>query len=126
MKRFLLSVVLLLGVVSVAQALPRCYPGRVANVGGTQSLNAGQLSLWWVNHLPLPSPLPSGFNSNAYYVAFHASNEQCRRIFGNSAWATSLMPSNLNTPQGTINNGVTFQCQMCVYDEQVPVPEDGR
>jgi hypothetical protein len=110
MKRFVLSMMLALGVVSTAQAVPPCWPGSVVNVGPARSLSPLQLNNWWVTHT-----IPVGVANPHYYVAFHASNQVCQTLYGASAWAKITGPSTiLSTLNGyTISQGLSFQCQKC-------------
>jgi hypothetical protein len=109
MKRVLLSMVLALGVVWSAQAVPPCYPGSVVNVGPGQYLTAAYLSNWWSTHT-----VPGNVANPHYYVAFHATDERCKALYGASSWAQITGPSALvNTINGTIWGGVYFQCKKC-------------
>jgi len=109
MKRFLLSMVLALGVVSTTQAVPPCWPGSVVNVGPSQYLSSAYLSNWWATHT-----VPGNVANPHYYVAFHATDQRCKALYGPSAWAQITGPSSLiNTVNGTIWGGVYFQCKKC-------------
>ncbi len=109
MKRFLLSMVLALGVVSTAQAVPPCYPGSVVNVGPGQYLNSTYLSNWWSTHV-----VPTNVANPHYYVAFHATDQYCKAVYGASAWAVITGPYALiGTVNGTIWGGASFQCKKC-------------
>jgi hypothetical protein len=117
MKRILLSLLLAFGVVSAAQAVPPCYPGRVANVGPGQYLSPTYLANWWSAHT-----IPVGVANPHYYVAFHATDERCKAIYGPSAWAVITGPSSLiGNVNGTIWGGASFQCKKC-SNVQEPAP----
>jgi hypothetical protein len=119
MKRLLLSVMLVLGAVSAAEAVPPCYPGSVVNVGPQRYLSATYLSNWWATHT-----VPSNVANPHYYVAFHATDEYCKALYGNSAWAVITGPYALtNTVNGTIWGGAYFQCKKC-SNVMEPVPSD--
>lgn len=119
MKRFLLSMVLALGVVSTAQAVPPCWPGSVVNVGPAQYLTPTQLSNWWASHT-----IPVGVANPHYYVAFHATDEYCKAHYGPSTWAVITGPYALtNTVNGTIWGGAYFQCKKC-SNVMEPAPSD--
>ncbi|MFZ2751969.1 MAG: hypothetical protein WAZ48_00840 [Lysobacteraceae bacterium] len=118
MKRILLSVLLAFGVVSAAQAVPPCYPGSVVNVGPGQYLSPTYLANWWSAHT-----IPVGVANPHYYVAFHATDERCKALYGPSAWAQITGPYALtNTTTGTIAGGVYFQCKKC--SGVIAVPSD--
>lgn len=111
MKRILLSLLLAFGVVSAAQAVPPCYPGSVVNVGPGQYLSPTYLANWWATHFV---PAPGNVANQHYYVAFHATDERCKVLYGPSAWAQITGPYALtNTTNGTIAGGVYFQCKKC-------------
>jgi hypothetical protein len=108
MKRFLLSMVLALGVVFNAQATSVCYPGSPANVGPVQFRYAAYLNSWWLAHPATPTPIG---------VAILSSNDACKVMYGTSAWGDLLGPLALmGTTPGTLVGSVTFQCKKCVYD----------
>ncbi|MCC7247057.1 MAG: hypothetical protein IT473_00360 [Lysobacter sp.] len=122
MKRLLLSVLLVLGAVSAAEAQRPCYPGSVVTVGPQQYLSFAQLSTWWNTHT-----IPTNVSNPHYYVAFHATHERCAALYGASAWAQITGPYALtNTTNGTIANGVYFQCKKCSGVIAVPVPVDDK
>jgi len=110
MKRLILSVLLAAGAVSSAQAVPPCWPGSVVNVGGTQYLSPIQLNAWWATY-----GVPAGVSNPHYYVAFHASDQRCKALYGSGAWAQITGPSSiLSTLNGyTISQGLWFQCKKC-------------
>ncbi len=119
MKRFLLSMVLALGVVSTAQAVPPCYPGSVVNVGPGQYLSSSYLSNWWSTHA-----VPGNVANPHYYVAFHATDQYCKAVYGASAWAVITGPYALiGTVNGTIWGGASFQCKKC-SNVMEPAPID--
>ncbi len=119
MKRFLLSVLLVFGVVSAAQAVPPCYPDRVVNVGPSQYLSSSYLSAWWASHT-----VPTNVANQHYYVAFHATDEYCKASYGPSAWAAITGPSSLiGNVNGTIWGGASFQCKKC-SNQMEPAPID--
>ncbi len=118
MKRILLSLLLAFGVVSTAQAVPPCWPGSVVNVGPAQYLSPTYLANWWSTH-----PIPVGVANPHYYVAFHATDERCKVLYGPSVWAQITGPYALtNTTNGTIAGGVYFQCKKC--SGLIAVPAD--
>ena len=120
MKRLVLSVLLAVGCVSTAQAVPPCWPGKVVNVGPGQYLSPVQLNNWWVTH-----GVPSGVANPHYYVAFHASDQVCKTLYGSGAWAKFTGPGTiLSTLNGyTVSQGLWFQCQKC-SNALDPVPVD--
>ena len=110
MKRLMLSALLVLGCVPAAMAVPPCWPGSVVNVGGSQYLSPTQLSVWWSTH-----GVPANVANPHYYVAGHATDQRCKALYGNGAWAVATGPSSLiSTINGyTISQGVSFQCKKC-------------
>jgi hypothetical protein len=121
MKRFFVVLLLMLGVVSTAQAVPPCWPGKPVNVATNLYLSPSYLSNWWQNNYVPP---PQNVANQHYYVAFHATDQYCKARFGNSAWAVITGPYQLtNTVNGTIWGGVYFNCQKCsgIYAEPAPV-----
>jgi hypothetical protein len=110
MKRLMLSALLALACVPTAMAVPPCWPGSVVNVGPAQYLNPAQLSTWWATN-----GVPSGVSNPHAYVAFHATDQRCKALYGSGSWAQITGPYSLtNTLNGyTISQGVTFQCRKC-------------
>lgn len=121
MKRVLLSAVLALGVVTSAEAVPPCWPNSPVNVGSVQYLSPTQLNAWWATN-----GVPGNVANPHYYVAFHASDQQCKRLYGNGAWAQIIGPSSiLTTLNGyTISQGLWFQCKRCPsLTPEVPIED---
>lgn len=110
MKRLMLSALLVLGCAPAAMAVPPCWPGSVVNVGPAQSLTPAQLSTWWATH-----GVPSGVSDPNAYVAFHATDQRCKALYGSGAWAQITGPYSLTNMINSysISQGVTFQCKKC-------------
>lgn len=110
MKRLMLSALLVLGCVPAAMAVPPCWPGSVVNVGPAQSLTPAQLSAWWATH-----GVPSGVSDPNAYVAYHATDQRCKALYGSGAWAQITGPYSLTNMINSysISQGVSFQCKKC-------------
>ena len=110
MKRLMLSALLVLGCTPAAMAVPPCWPGSVVNVGPAQSLTPAQLSTWWATY-----GVPSGVSDPNAYVAFHATDQRCKALYGSGAWAQITGPYSLTNMVNSysISQGVTFQCKKC-------------
>lgn len=110
MKRLMLSALLVLGCAPAAMAVPPCWPGSVVNVGPAQSLTPTQLSTWWATY-----GVPSGVSDPNAYVAFHATDQRCKALYGSGAWAQITGPYSLTNMVNSysISQGVTFQCKKC-------------
>lgn len=124
MKRVLLTALLALGCVSTAQAQRPCYPGTVVNVGPAQSLSPGQLSTWLATY-----GVPAGVSDPHAYVAFHATDQRCKVLYGSGSWAQITGPYTLTNMVNSYNisQGVTFQCKKCSGGViGVPIEEKAR
>lgn len=124
MKRVLLTALLALGCVSAAQAQRPCYPGTVVNVGPAQSLSPAQLSSWLATY-----GVPAGVSDPHAYVAFHATDQRCKALYGSGSWAQITGPYSLTNMVNSYNisQGVTFQCKKCSGGViGVPVDEKAR
>lgn len=124
MKRLILSALLVLGCVPAAMAVPPCWPGSVVNVGPAQSLTPAHLSTWWATN-----GVPSGVSDPNAYVAFHATDQRCKVLYGSGAWAQITGPYSLTNMVNSysISQGVTFQCKKCSGGViGVPVPGEQR
>lgn len=124
MKRLMLSALLVLGCAPAAMAVPPCWPGSVVNVGPAQYLSPAQLSAWWSTN-----GVPANVANAHYYVAFHASDQRCKALYGSGAWAQITGPSSIiSTLNGyTISQGLNFQCKKCSGGViGVPIDEKAR
>jgi hypothetical protein len=124
MKRVLLTALLALGCVSAAQAQRPCYPGTVVNVGPAQSLSPAQLSSWLATY-----GVPAGVSDPHAYVAFHATDQRCKALYGSGSWAQITGPYSLTNMVNSYNisQGVTFQCKKCSGGViGVPIDEKAR
>lgn len=124
MKRVLLTALLVLGCVSAAQAQRPCYPGTVVNVGPAQSLSPVQLSTWLATY-----GVPAGVSDPHAYVAFHATDQRCKALYGSGSWAQITGPYTLTNMINSYNisQGVTFQCKKCSGGViAVPIDEKAR
>ena len=110
MKRLMLFALLVLGCAPAAMAVPPCWPGSVVNAGPAQYLSPAQLSAWWATN-----GVPAGVADPNAYVAFHASDQRCKALYGSSAWAKVTGPYSLTNMINSysISQGVSFQCQKC-------------
>lgn len=123
MKRFMLSILLAVGCISAAEAVPPCWPNRPVNVATHLYLSPAYLLNWWQTHT-----VPDNVANPHYYVAFHATDEYCKAHYGPSAWAAITGPYALtNTVNGTIWEGVYFDCRKCPSEypqDPEPAPID--
>lgn len=123
MKRLILSVMLAVGCIPAAEAVPPCWPNKPVNVATNLYLSPTYLLNWWQTHT-----VPGNVANPHYYVAFHATDEYCKVHYGPSAWAVITGPSSLTgTLNGTIWQGVYFNCQKCstgYVEEPAPEPID--
>jgi hypothetical protein len=116
MKRFVLSIALMLGVVSSASAVTRCWPQSEVYASSLQYLSATYLSNWWNYY-----GVPAGVEKPHSYVASSAADQHCRAQYGPTSWAVVVGPTSL-TVDGNIWGGVYFHCKRCGEAEPQPGP----
>lgn len=111
MKRLLISLCMVFGMVSTAQAVPYCYRGTILQTGFNQ-LTPTQLQIWWNNNPP-----PANNASPHWHVAFHAAHEYCKARYGSdfivTQWAPGPSPYN-------ISQGASFRCGKCIPGNELP------
>ena len=121
MKRLLISLCMVFGMVSTAQAVPYCYKGTILQTGFNQ-LTPTQLQIWWNNNPP-----PANNASPHWYVAFHAAHEYCKARYGSEFIVTQWGPG--PSPY-TISQGISFRCGKCIPGNELPpvdpVPVDDK
>lgn len=114
MKRLLISLFMVFGMVSAAHAVPYCYKGTIVQ-SGFNYISPLQLQVWWNNNPP-----PANVSNPHWYVAFYAAHQYCTARYGTgfivTEWGPGPSPYN-------ISQGISFRCGKCIPGTE-PVPVD--